>query len=380
MNDHSITGPASARLTILHLAPLQWGRIGGLNAAILALIEEQNLREDVQAALVLTGKAQELPSDSPFPVFDRRQLFRTPRGTGLRPPFDRPHLAVFHSTYIPSHAAIARRLRKAGIPYILCPHGGMTRHIQSHHKWKKRLGNLLFFNRLVAHAEAVQHLSSGEAAVSRGWNRPVFVVGNGIYAPDDTHLARPGKATGLRLVFLGRLDIEIKGLDLLLDACVLVRTELRQRQARLELYGPKQKGSSHALAQRIAQLGLGDIVFLKPPIRGPEKAAVLQQADLLVLTSRTEGHPMAVLEALSYGVPCLLTPGTNMAEEVAAAGAGWQVAPTAEAIAGGLRQFLAADQKTLETLGANARRLALEKYTWEQVAKRTVEAYRKYAA
>ena len=44
---------------------------------------------------------------------------------------------------------------------------------------------------------------------------------------------------------------------------------------------------------------------------------------------------MAVLEALAMGVPCLVTPGTNMADEIAAAEAGWAVEPTAAGIAAG---------------------------------------------
>ena len=46
----------------------------------------------------------------------------------------------------------------------------------------------------------------------------------------------------------------------------------------------------------------------------------MYEFDLFIHTFRFEGHPIAVLEALSYGIPCLLTPGTNMAGEVEAAG------------------------------------------------------------
>lgn len=378
MNDLSITKPTPTPLAILHLAPLEWGRITGLNSAILALIQEQNLREDTQAALVLTGKAPDLPSDASFPVFDRRQLFRMSEGTGLRPPFDRPHLAVFHSLYIPAQAVIARRFHKACIPYVICPHGGMTVQAQAHHKWKKRIGNFLLFNRFVDNAVAIQHLTSNEAAVSKGWNRSVFIIGNGIHPPADSDLASPGQTGNLRFAFLGRLAIEHKGLDLLLEACSLIRPALLERGVQIGLYGPDQSGSTQLLKRRIAELKLTDTVFLKEAVLGQDKSLLLQHTDVFVHTSRWEGHSIAVLEALSYGIPCLLTPGTNMAEEVAAAEAGWQVASSPHAIADGLQRILTADRKTLELFGANARQLALQKYAWKKVADRTIEAYRQH--
>jgi len=378
MTDRSITAPASAPFVILHFAPLQWGKITGLNDAIPPLIEAQNRSGNVQAALLLTGNTTDVPPEPPFPVFDGHQLRHTPDGLDLPSPFDKPHLAVFHSTYIPAHAPLAKILRQRQIPYLLCPHGGMTKRAQSFKRWKKWLGNRLFFNRLVAGAAALHYLTPGEADASGDWKRPSFIAGNGVPLPSEADLATPGHSARLRLTFLGRLDIKIKGLDLLLEACALLRPQLQQRETQIELYGPDQKGSSRVLSQRINQLGLTDVVFVKPPVHGRAKTAVLQQTTALLLTSRSEGHPIAVLEALSYGIPCLVTPGTNMAEEITAAKAGWVAAPSPNGIAEGLQRVLTATPQELETSGANARQLVRQKYTWEQVASRTLAAYRNY--
>ncbi|QHG18524.1 glycosyltransferase [Nostoc sp. ATCC 53789] len=100
----------------------------------------------------------------------------------------------------------------------------------------------------------------------------------------------------------------------------------------------------------------------------------MYEFDLLIHTFRFEGHPIAVLEALSYGIPCLLTPGTNIAGEVEAAGAGWSVEDTPAAIAKGMQDVLAA-RLELSKRGQAARNLVEEKYSWNQIGKQSLQEY-----
>ncbi|MBN2477082.1 MAG: glycosyltransferase [Pirellulales bacterium] len=367
-------------MIVLHVAPIRWQEIGGLAVSIPALVAAQNSIDGVHAALAISTVDAGEPPEAGLPTFHGK--IRLGRGgrLSLPDPFDRPDVVVFHSTYIPEHARLAARLRKAGIPYIICPRGGMTHYAQAYRSWKKKLANLFFFDRMVSRAAAVHYLSQGEAEVSRGWNRPKFVVGNGASIPPPAELATPGQSGQLRLVFIGRLHVQYKGLDMLLEACHDVRPELQRARALVELYGPDWRGSARLLAERITGLHLEDLVRLHGPVVDRVKASVLHHADVFLHPSRSEGHPMAVLEALAYGVPCLLTPVTNMAEEVAAAGAGWSVEPSPNGIADGLRQVLAAGRLPLQQAGAFARRLAAERYGWETVAAQSLQAYRRWAA
>ena len=88
---------------------------------------------------------------------------------------------------------------------------------------------------------------------------------------------------------------------------------------------------------------------------------------------------MAVLEALAHGIPCLVTPGTNMAGPVADAEAGYRVEPSAPAIAKGLLQILRHADRLVDR-GAKARALAAQRYRWQSVAEQTVSHYRRHAA
>jgi poly(glycerol-phosphate) alpha-glucosyltransferase len=56
-----------------------------------------------------------------------------------------------------------------------------------------------------------------------------------------------------------------------------------------------------------------DVVFWGPAF-GPEKEALLRSASAFVLTSFSEGLPMSVLEAWSYGLPVLMNPECNLQE------------------------------------------------------------------
>ena len=49
-------------------------------------------------------------------------------------------------------------------------------------------------------------------------------------------------------------------------------------------------------------------------IYGDDKYKILSQNDIFILTSRFEGMPMGILEALSLGVPCFVTKETCMGE------------------------------------------------------------------
>ncbi len=64
------------------------------------------------------------------------------------------------------------------------------------------------------------------------------------------------------------------------------------------------------------QAGIGDRLELTGPLTGPALRAALADADLLVSASRRESYGMAVAEALSHGVPVVVTDVGGHAEAV----------------------------------------------------------------
>jgi glycosyltransferase involved in cell wall biosynthesis len=293
----------------------------------------------------------------------------------LPEPLNQPDLVVFHSTYIPVHAKLAAWCHKHAIPYLICPRGGMTRRAQRVKRLKKIAGNILFFNQMVRNAAALHFLTTGEADASQRWQKAYLVASNGVDLPANGQL-RHSPDVNLSFVFVGRLDIYIKGLDLFLEGCSLARTELLQHNVHIGLFGPDSSGDKARLGQLISKYDLGRLVSLGNAVHGDAKKRILSQADLFIHTSRFEGHPTAVLEALSFGVPCLLTPETNMASIVREAGAGWETEPAASAIAETLVSILASPQQ-LGHKRLQARQLIEREYTWERIARCTLNEYDK---
>jgi glycosyltransferase involved in cell wall biosynthesis len=102
-----------------------------------------------------------------------------------------------------------------------------------------------------------------------------------------------------RLVAIGRLAHQ-KGFDLLIDALARCRDLAWQ----LDVLGKGPAGLE--LQQQIERLGLQDRVRLRGFVANPY--TWLRQADALVLSSRYEGMPNVVLEALACGTPVVSTP------------------------------------------------------------------------
>ncbi|MGH6888722.1 MAG: glycosyltransferase [Rhizomicrobium sp.] len=110
---------------------------------------------------------------------------------------------------------------------------------------------------------------------------------------------------GCKLVAAGRLD-EQKGFDLLLDA---VARLAKTTPLSLTILGEGPWRS--VLQKQIERLGLRNAVSLPGHLVNPY--AVFAQSDLFVLSSRYEGFPNVVIEALACGTPVAATPLPGLA-------------------------------------------------------------------
>jgi glycosyltransferase involved in cell wall biosynthesis len=196
----------------------------------------------------------------------------------------------------------------------------------------------------------------------------VDVIGNGV---DADLFDRPQEA-GRDIVFVGRLEYEGKGLDLLLDAWYRVHQRV---DGQLVIAG---QGHDEARVRReVARLGLEDRVRFVGWVRGEEKARLLAGARAVAMPSRMETFGIVAVEAFAAATPVVAFAIPSL-REVVPDGAGFAVAPfDVAAFAEGLVR-LGTDADLALAMGAEGRRFAAG-YDWDTLAARQAEVYRSAA-
>lgn len=279
-------------------------------------------------------------------------------------PFNHPDCVVFEGFYSVDSAKFARQLEKVNIPYIVNPRGSLTKQAMNNgSRWKKRIGHLLYFDRFVNNASAIQFLTRQEFEDSISGCSKHFILPNGYNTPS---LKKASFAKDrINVVFIGRIDIYHKGLDLLVEASSAIADQLRNANVNFNIYGPLNSDAD-ILNAMLLERNIEDLFTLKGEVSGKEKETVLLNADVFVLTSRFEGHPMGLIEALAYGLPVIVTIGSNMKEEIEKSNAGWSCETSVESIRDGLLQMVN-DKETFKKKSFNARKLAGD-YDWSVLA------------
>jgi glycosyltransferase involved in cell wall biosynthesis len=260
-----------------------------------------------------------------------------------------------------------RRHRRTGLPYVVTPRGMLDPWTLQRSAWKKQMIGRLFDNEHIRRAACLRALTAAEAETFRahGLTNPIAVVPNGVdIDPAGSVQARAGGAPVL--LFLGRLDAK-KGVEELLQAWAMVEARPRRVGWRLQVTGWGDASYVSHLQRLANELSLGATVRFTGPLFGGEKASAFRNAAGFILPSYSEGLPMTVLEAWSWGLPVLMTAECNLAEGFAA-GAALRITPEPRAMARTLVEFLAMSDAEHRAMGAAGRRLVENRFTWARVA------------
>ena len=192
-----------------------------------------------------------------------------------------------------------------------------------------------------------------------------------LWFPDDRLAARAAlglPADAVLAVWHGRVDVQSKGLDVLLDAWAAVRRARPDVDLRLLMVGTGPD------AERLAHRVAGDPSVLRVDEYLLDRAAMrrhLSAADLYVLPSRHEGQPVALMEAMACGLPVAAARASGVAELVGdgADAAGLVVPVSSTAMLAAAIGLLIDDAGVRRAFAARARARVVERCSPEAVGR-----------
>ena len=128
------------------------------------------------------------------------------------------------------------------------------------------------------------------------------MIHNGLFSPDIPKIVTAfAQRRKKEICAVGRLENGQKAYDVMLDAFALFRETHPEHM--LHIYG--SGGSEAAIRTQAAALGLADSVILHGNL--PHVIREIKDMGMFVMTSRYEGMPNALIEAMACGLPCVCT-------------------------------------------------------------------------
>lgn len=275
------------------------------------------------------------------------------------------------------HSCVALRYKQKypNTVKIIEPHGMLDKWAIKNSAWKKKIAGWLFEYKNLHTADCIHALCEEEYKSIRsiGLRNPIAIIPNGVDLPQNPHFNRGNKQK--ILLYLGRIHPK-KGLK----EMILGFAQLKQSSPELlnkwcvRIAGWGQNKYVHKLQNLINKYRLNNNITFIGPVYGSDKDKELCNANAFILPSYSEGLPISVLEAWAYQLPVIMTDFCNLPEGFNV-NAAVRINPTPQSICEGLMNFFVKDDNDIEVMGKNGFKLVSEQFTWQHIAKQTLELY-----
>ena len=310
-------------------------------------------------------------------------VFSIPLAGALKHHVQQSDIVLIHSLYQFMSTAAAHYCRKYRVPYILRPHGSLDTFLVYRRHWYLKWAYLKLFEERNFHcAAAVQYSSKMEEAMTGRFVASrvnSLIISEGIDLESFATLpargifrARYPEINNKTLIlFLGRFH-QKKGLELLIDAFVQIAS--RCPNAHLVLAGSGDYDYVKQITLMLNNLGLVDRSIVTGQLNDDEKLAVLVDADLFALPSHGENFGLAVVEAMTCGLPVLISDKVGIWQDVVEFEAGI-VTPCEPSKIADAMEKLVNDAGLRITLGQNGMKLVDARFNMDRVAERMEMEY-----
>jgi glycosyltransferase involved in cell wall biosynthesis len=290
-------------------------------------------------------------------------------------------LAHIHALFSPISTAAATVARKNNLPYILRPLGTLDPADLNKKKLLKKIYANLWEKPNLAGAARVHFTTEQECRVSArfGVQTKDIIVPLGVELPTaKPELGITRKELGIApeiplILFMSRIDRK-KGLDILIPALENLLKVGKQFHFVLAGGNPQEPEYIKDIQDKINTSTLGKVTTIAGFVRGEKKLGLLQDADIFVLPSYYENFGIAVAEAMTVGIPVVISNGVHIWDAVEAAEAGWVSECNLEDFTTKLSLALD-DRHEAQRRGLNGQKYALEHYIWAAIAKQILTIY-----
>lgn len=349
-------------MNILHIADISNANSSGVAHALIKYLKYESSKTNVSIFNINENV-----------TYDKVNSFNYKKYTKiseLPKPYNKPDLVIFNEVYKPKYIKLYKECLKRNIKYIIIPHGCLVKSAQARKRTKKIIGNFLCFNRFIKKASAIQFLNEKEKNDTTFKYKKAIIAGNGV---ENNKIVN--KPVNKDFIYIGRYDVKVKGLDLLAKICSKYNKWFRDNNVKIQLYGKASKRKYEELLNTIKEQNVSDIIIINEGIYDKEKTRVLKSAYCFIQLSRHEGQPMGILEALSYGLPCIVTYGTSFGNYINHNKCGFGVENNEDEIFEKIK-LMYNDNEQRNIFAKNAKSSSLKDYNWETIINSTLETYK----
>jgi len=281
--------------------------------------------------------------------------------------------------------AAAAAARRAGVPYVITPHGSLQPARLRKSSLKKRLSAILADRAMLNQAGCLHATAPSEADAFRlyGYRGPIAMIPNGI---TPAGRIEPGRAAMLDaafrrdfpetqgrrlLLFLSRIE-PIKGVTTLARAWAECARQFPDWH--LVVVGPDERSHLQEVLAILRDGGVLDRTTITGPLYGDRKTAAYLASELFVLPTISENFGLVIGEALLHRLPVITTTGAPW-PGIVEHRCGWWIEPSQNALVDALHEALPLPRMELAARGDRGAAWISRDFTWESESRLLLQTY-----
>lgn len=371
MPDHKVPRVAA---NAIHVVPDLGIRAGGLSRAAVdissALAELDGWSVKLIGGVAQGGTALPLsarvgqhivPADVSRPLRTALNFRCTLKAAGIRS----AQILHNHGLWSSANTIAACTALARGVQLITQPHGMLEPWALEQGRLKKAAALSSYQGYTLAKSSALVATSEQEYMHLRRLElrAPIAIIPNGHNSPNTGSRDLPAspEPRDRRVLFLSRVHPK-KGLLNLMHAWAAVERE----GWTLHIAGPDEGDHLRELVALTRRLGIASSVNFIGEVEGAIKNACFASADLFVLPTHSENFGIAVVEALSYGIPVITTKGAPW-ESLRDQKCGWWIDIGVVPLIAALKSAMDLTDVERRDMGVRARELA-STFAWPRAA------------